>query len=100
MRGQGFKDGGEDVRDFRKAVLDGHVQAPISLLLRHALSEARVITDAAGNSKLAKKTEGGRRSTARDDAVAAAILAIAEGHRRRAVGLVSEPRRMRIGIAG
>ena len=39
-RGQGFKDGGEDVRDFRKAVLDGHVRAPVSLLLRSALSEA------------------------------------------------------------
>ena len=100
VRGQGFKDGGEDVRDFRKAVLDGNVQAPESLLLRSALSEARVLTDAAGNSKLAKKTEGGRRNLARDDAAAAAILAISEGYRRLKSGSLRAPRRMRIGVAG
>ena len=99
-RGQGFKDGGEDVRDFRKAVLDGHVRAPESLLLRSALSEARVVTDAAGNSKLAKKTEGGRRNLARDDAAAATILAISEGYRRLKAGSLRPPRRMRIGVAG
>ena len=99
-RGQGYKDGGEDVRDFRRAVLDGHVRAPESLLLRSALSEARVVTDAAGNSKLAKKTEGGRRNLARDDAAAAAILAIAEGYRRLKSGSLRAPRRMRIGVAG
>ena len=100
VRGQGFKDGGEDVRDFRRAVLDGNVSAPESLLLRSALSEARVVTDAAGNSKLAKKTEGGRRNLARDDAAAAAILAISEGYRRQKSGSLRAPRRMRIGVAG
>ena len=99
-RGQGFKDGGEDVRDFRKAVLDGHVSAPVSLLLRSALSEARVVTDAAGNSKLAKKTEGGRRNLARDDAAAATILAISEGYRRLKSGSLRAPKRLRIGVAG
>ena len=34
LRGQGFKDGGEDVRLFRKAVLDGLVTPKPSLLLR------------------------------------------------------------------
>ena len=34
----------EDVRDFRKAILDGFVKAPVSLLLRSALNEARVIS--------------------------------------------------------
>ena len=100
IRGQGFKDGGEDVRDFRKAILDGFVRAPVSLLLRSALNEARVITDAAGNSKLAKSGEGGRRKVARDDAAAASILAISEGQRRRVSGNVGKRRRMRVGIAG
>ena len=100
LAGKANKDGGEDVRDFRRAVLDGHVRAPESLLLRSALSEARVITDAAGNSKLAKKTEGGRRNLARDDAAAAAILAISEGYRRQKSGSLRAPRRMRIGVAG
>ena len=81
IRGQGYRDGGEDVRDFRRAVLGGHVRPVESLLLRSALSEARVATDPAGNSKLAKGSEGGRRQRARDDAAAAAILAVAAGFR-------------------
>lgn len=84
-RGQGFKDGGQDVRDFRRAVLDGRVAVRPSLLLRSAMSEAVVVYDSAGNAKLAKKSEGGRRQAARDDAAAAAILAIAEGHRMMAL---------------
>ena len=77
-RGQGYRDGAADVRDFRKAVQQATVR-PVrpGLLLTAALSEAVVVTDSAGNSKLAKKTEGGRRSRARDDAAAAAILAVA-----------------------
>ena len=55
VRGQGFRDGGEDVRVFRKAVLDGRVSP-----------------------------ERGRRERARDDAAAACILALAEGMRRAA----------------
>ncbi len=100
IRGQGYKDGGEDVRDFRRAAIDGHVQAPVSLLMRHSLSEARVVSDAAGNSKLAKKSEGGRRSAARDDAAAATIIAVAEGHRRRAAGIVRKRRKRRVRVAG
>ena len=81
-RGQGFKDGGEDVREFRAAMLAGHVVPVESLLLRAAMSEARVVGDPAGNWKLAKRTQGGRRAQSRDDAAAAAILAVAEGRRR------------------
>ncbi len=91
LRGMGFQDGGEDVRRFRKAALAGEVRPLVSLLMRSAMSEARCIMDPAGNSKLCKGTEGGRRLRARDDAVAAAILAVAEGSRRgakpRAAGL-------------
>ena len=82
LRRQGFFEGGADVREFRNACIDGKVHPEKSLLLRAAMSGARVTTDAAGNSKLAKGGEG-RRSRCRDDAAAAAILAIAEGRRRR-----------------
>ena len=81
-RGQGFKDGGQDVRDFRAAVLGDHVRPSQSLLLRAAMSEARVTGDPSGNWKLSKHVQGGRRANARDDACAAAIVAVAEGYRR------------------
>ena len=82
LRGQGFKDGGEDVRSFRRAVGDGQVRPSPSLLLTAAMAETRCLVDPAGNAKLAKGTEGGRRLRARDDAAAAAILAVALGRRR------------------
>ncbi len=81
VRGMGYKDGADDVRRFRAACLDGQVHPRRSLLLRSAMAQARVVTDTAGNAKLAKGVEGGRRLRARDDAVAAAILAVAEGSR-------------------
>ena len=81
-RGQGYKDGGEDVRAFRKACAGGSVTPLPSKLLRSAMAEARTISDPAGNSKLAKSSEGGRRQRARDDAAAAAILAVAAGTRQ------------------
>ena len=82
VRGMGFKDGGQDVREFRRAVLDGRVKVLPSLLLRSALGGAIVVSDPAGNSKLAKQGQGGRRQHHRDDTAAAAILAISEGLRR------------------
>ena len=82
LRGMGFRDGGEDVRLFRRACAEGRVVPMPSLLLRSAMSEARTVSDPAGNSKLAKMAEGGRRHRARDDAAAAAILCVAEGCRR------------------
>ena len=80
-RGQGFKDGAEDVRSFRKSCLTGRVMPVESLLLRSAMREAVTVADPAGNEKLSKNTEGGRRSRARDDAAAAAVLAVAVGSR-------------------
>ncbi len=82
VRGQGFKDGGEDVRIFRKACASGSVIPERSLLLRAAMAEARVVGDPAGNWKLSKVTQGGRRAHARDDAAAATILAVSAGMRR------------------
>ena len=97
LRGQGYRDGGEDVRAFRRACLAGHVRPVRSLLMRSAMSEARTVSDDAGNAKLSKKTEGGRRDAARDDAAAAAILAVSEGIRRGAGAgaAVVSPRRWR-----
>ena len=96
-RGQGYKDGAEDVRDFRRACLEGKVAPPRSLLLRYAISEARVVMDQSANAKLAKSSEGGRRARARDDAAAAAILAVAAGARRAAA---PPPRRRRHALVG
>ena len=80
-RGQGYKDGGQDVRIFRRAIAEGVVKVPKGqLFLTAAMSEARVTTDPAGNAKLAKSGEG-KRQRARDDAAAAAILAVSSGIR-------------------
>ena len=90
-RGQGFRDGAEDVRAFRRACADARVRPLPSLLLRSALAEARTVSDPAGNAKLSKGSQGGRRLRARDDAAAAAILAVAAGMRQPA----RPPRRWR-----
>ena len=82
LRGQGWRDGSEDVRRFRTRFMSGNVAPVRSLLLRSAVGSARVVRDVAGNEKLAKGSEGGRSKTARDDAAAAAILAVAEADRR------------------
>ena len=81
LRGMGYKDGAEDVRAFRRACAEGRVTPVRSLLLRSAVAQARTMSDPAGNAKLAKGNEGGRRLRARDDAAAAAILAVAAGTR-------------------
>lgn len=83
-RGQGYRDGAQDVRSFRAAVLEGKVAAPISMAMRAALSEAKTVTDMSSNEKLAKSGEGQHRRRGRDDLAAAIILAIAEGTRREA----------------
>lgn len=75
-RGQGFRDGGEDVERFRRAAYDGQIKALPSLLLRSAFADAVCLRDPANNLKLAKA-----RSTGRIDAAAAAVLAVAEGAR-------------------
>ena len=82
LRGNGYKDGSEDVREFKRALDDGLVRPEVSLLLRAAMSEARLAHDPQGNAKLAKGNQAGRRWRGKDDAAAAAILAVAEGMRR------------------
>ena len=82
LRGQGFRDGGEDLRLFRREVGRGRVRPGVSLLLRAALAGAVAVVDSAGNEKLATSSAGGRRARHRDDALASAIVAVAEGARR------------------
>ena len=82
FRGMGFRDGAEDVRGFRRACADRRVVPAPSLLLRSAMAEARTVSDPVGNAKLSKGSQGGRRVRARDDAAAAAILAVAAGVRQ------------------
>ena len=77
-RGMGWRDGGEDTRLFQKALLENKITPSPSLLLRFGLARARVVTDPAGNSKLAKKPF--------DDPAVAAVLAVAEGNRPNAGG--------------
>ena len=81
FRGMGWKDGAEDVRSFRRAALEGRLGFPPSTLIRSSFAEARTLSDPAGNEKLAKQSEAGRRRNAKDDAVAACILAVGFGYR-------------------
>ena len=69
------------MRAFRRSCLQANVTPRRQLLMRSAMSEARTVSDAAGNEKLSKGSEGGRRMRARDDAAAAAILAVSHGSR-------------------
>ncbi|MFN3955103.1 MAG: terminase large subunit domain-containing protein [Pararhodobacter sp.] len=78
-RGMGWLQGSEDIERFRRAAFDGLVKSAPSLLLRSAMADAITLVDPAGNHKLAKG-----RSTGRIDAVAASVLAVAEGARRSA----------------
>ena len=96
-RGQGWRDGAQDVRSFRAAVLEGRVAAPVSLAMRAALAEARTVADSAANEKLAKSGEGQHRRRGRDDLAAAIVLAVAEGMRRDAG---HQPRSRRHALVG
>ena len=61
LRGQGFRDGGEDVRDFHRAFAEGRVVPVRSLLLASAMAEARCAVDPAGK---ARQGQGGRATNA------------------------------------
>ena len=80
-RGQGYRDGGEDTRLFKKAVLSGRVVAAPSLLLRDAMRNVRTVSDPAGNTKIAKRSERSGKKNVKDDAASAAVLAVAHGQR-------------------
>ena len=77
-----WSDAAADIRSLRRMALDGPLCiAPSSrALLGHALSQARVVNDDAGNCRLSKKDPSGR--TGRDDAAAALVLAAGLHDRR------------------
>lgn len=77
LRRQGFKDGAAAVRAWKAALLDSAVHpVPPAIMLTRALAEAVTVADPAGNQKLAKSTQGGRRLNAKDDVAAASLLAV------------------------
>lgn len=81
-RGQGFKDGAEDVRRFQDAVLTRRIRPEgRHSLLEASIAEAVIVLDPSANAKLAKHQEGKKKATARDDLVAASILAVAHARR-------------------
>ena len=81
FRGMGFRDGSEDVERFRRACLQGRVKAKKQLIARHCFAGCRVVSDPAGNEKISKNTQGGRRLRHRDDCAVSSVLAVAAGDR-------------------
>ena len=77
-RGQGWKDGAEDVREFQRAVLSERLRVRTSLLMTSAISESTLAIDAAGNAKLQRARRRGR-----IDALSAAVMAVSAGERAR-----------------
>ena len=80
-RGMGWQDGSEDVRAFQRAVKEGRIRTPVSLASRSAFGGAVTVSDPAGNLKLSKSSQGGRRARHKDDLAAAAVLAVSAGVR-------------------
>ncbi|MEO1278960.1 MAG: terminase, partial [Planctomycetota bacterium] len=78
-RGEGWRDGGEDLGRLQRAIADRSFAIRPSLLLRSAIEGAVVLRDDAMNGKLSKY-----RSRARIDALTALKMAVAEAARRRA----------------
>ncbi len=83
----GFFDGNEDLDRFRTAALDKEIKTSPSLLMRSAIADCVVQRDDNGNNRLAKG-----RSLGRIDAVAASVIAVAEGKRLTARPAAKAPR--------
>ncbi|MEM1396050.1 MAG: terminase large subunit [Pseudomonadota bacterium] len=77
FRGNGMKDGSDDVARFERAVAADQVRLKPSLMMRSAIASATVKRDDSNNRRPIK-----RRSTGRIDAVSAVLMAIGEGSRR------------------
>ena len=75
-RGMGFLDGGNDLRSWQNAFADGRIVPVRSLLLRSAFGELTLQSDPAGNMRIARRSENGRRGSAKDDAAVASVLAV------------------------
>ena len=84
-RGMGYRDGSEDLRRFQKIVTDRGARFRGSLLLRTAFAVARMVSDPAGNSKIAKQVERG--GPGKDDAAVAVVVGLAEADRLAEYGI-------------
>ena len=82
-RRMGFGDGAEDLRDFRRAVISGHLKVVVNLVLRASIAGAVTVSHGTtGATKLASKGDAvSRRQHHRDDAIAALHLGVAHGWR-------------------
>ncbi|MEO1265109.1 MAG: hypothetical protein AAFV26_05340 [Pseudomonadota bacterium] len=78
-RGEGWRDGGEDLARLQRAIADQAFRVRPTLLMRSAIEGAVVLRDDAMNGKLSKF-----KSHSRIDALSALKLAVAEAARRRA----------------
>ena len=76
FRGMGWQDGGEDVGRFQKLITDRAITFNRNRMMRSSFAVARVMSDPAGNQKIAKHNE--RKMRGRDDAAVATVLAVAE----------------------
>ena len=81
VRKGGYDDGGHDIEEFRRAVLEKELRVYNSLLMLSAVSEARVQLSSEGKEKLARGSASGKRLRGRDDAAAAMVIAVALGRR-------------------
>jgi len=59
-RGFGYRDGGQDLERFQRAVFEGSVRTSESLLMRSAMADCVCLRDPANNMKLAKARSTGR----------------------------------------
>lgn len=82
-RGQGFRDGQQDVSDFRAAAVSRAVRVPKSFALRHAMASASVVSDPSGNWKISKKHRASPnvRHVGRDDLAVALCMGVAAAAR-------------------
>ena len=71
----GYYTQSQDIRLFRRSLLDGSCKPRQNLLLRNGLRECRVARDSVGNERITKET---RRSRAKDDSAISAVLAVSE----------------------
>ena len=80
-RGTGFYSATEDLRRFRRRVFSGWVKVEAKMIWRWCLSNARTISNPAGDEKIAKTGSPGRSARGRDDMIAAAIIGVAHADR-------------------
>ena len=79
-RGQGYRDGGQDVRLFRRAALEGRVKTKNLFGSSWQMATVRTSSDPSGNEKIDRMK---RKQNAKDDLIVSAVLSVAQGERLR-----------------